>query len=218
MDRSLIMSAILFAGTPTMATDESYYGEVKFKDYDAFLIVFAWRFTENDRLLAEKVKSFNKPFFFVRTHIDVDISNERRKKGFNEKKSLIKIKQNCLKYKPKDSGISTQDVFLISNRHPKKWDFNRLTRAILNDLPPRKMECLTLSLLPLTKDVLTQKIEVLKGNYAFVYRIHFRLGYVRLIARYKTEIFLGGSFLWLSSTFVFIHSSDYVNNINSSSA
>jgi hypothetical protein len=135
--------------------------------YDTFLILAAFRFTENDLLLAEKVKSIGKSFFFVRTKIDVDVQNERRKKAFNEEEMLNDIRQDCLK-NLKGFGADDKVVFLISNHKPVKWDFDRLTQGILDVLPLRQKESLTLSLNLLTslsKDLLTRKVDILRGNY-----------------------------------------------------
>ena len=59
------------------------------------------------------------------------------------------------------------EVFLISNLYPAKWDFARLTQAILDVLPFRQRECLTLSLGVLTSlstDMLKRKAELLRGK------------------------------------------------------
>jgi hypothetical protein len=135
--------------------------------YDTFLILAAFRFTENDLLLAEKLKSIGKSFFFVRTKIDVDVQSERRKKAFNEDVTLEEIRGDCLEIL-KSFGANDKVVFLISNHKPVKWDFDRLTQAILDVLPLRQKESLTLSLNLLTslsKDLLKRKIDILRGNY-----------------------------------------------------
>jgi hypothetical protein len=54
-------------------------------------------------------------------------------------------------------GAGDEVVFLISNHYPAKWDFARLTQAILDVLSLRQKESLTLSLDLLTthsKDIL----------------------------------------------------------------
>ena len=135
------------------------------ENFDIFLVLAATRFTENDRLLADHLKSIKKPFFFIRTKIDIDRQNEKRSldEEFNEEVMLENIRMNCLIYL---EGLIHRDVdvFLISNHYPADWDFDRLTRAILNDLPVWKRECLTLSLGLKTKESLKQKIAVLRGK------------------------------------------------------
>jgi hypothetical protein len=154
-------------GTPSYPNIATYCEKTELKKYDTFLILTAKRFTEDDRLLAEEVKSLDKSFFFIRTHIDVNYDSERSKKAFNEETMLNEIRKDCLKNL---EGLlaGDEDVFLISNHHLAKWDFARLTQAILDVLPFRQRECLTLSLDLLTscsKDILKRKVEILRGNY-----------------------------------------------------
>jgi hypothetical protein len=97
----------------------------------------------------------------------VDVQSERRKKAFNEDVTLEEIRGNCLE-NLKSFGADDNVVFLISNHNGVKWDFDRLTKAILDGLPHRQKECLTLSLNLLTslsKDLLKRKVDTLRGNY-----------------------------------------------------
>jgi hypothetical protein len=131
---------------------------VELEKYDAFLILTMKRFTENDRLLVEKVKSLSKSFFFIRTHIDADYLSQKRKKAFDEQAMLRTIREDCLE-KLKGTETGHDAVFLISNLYPAKWDFARLTQAILDVLPYRPKECLTLSLLKRKRELLRGKCE-----------------------------------------------------------
>jgi hypothetical protein len=87
--------------------------------YETFLILTAGRFTENDLLLAQKVKSMKKSGFFVRTKIDQDVENESRKKAFNEESTLSVIRKDCLD-NLEDVGAYDEVLFLISNHDPDK--------------------------------------------------------------------------------------------------
>jgi iron uptake system EfeUOB component EfeO/EfeM len=117
--------------------------------------------------LAEQVKLLRKSFLFIRTNIDGDKLAEQRKKNFNEEQMLEKIRNNCCENL--EGLIDTnKDVFLISNHHQEKWDFPRLEQAIIDSLPFRQSECITLSLHQLTslsKNILEQKIKILRGSY-----------------------------------------------------
>ncbi|KAJ7387308.1 hypothetical protein OS493_004291 [Desmophyllum pertusum] len=56
---------------------------------------------------------------------------------------------------------------LISNHYPAKWEFARLTQAILDALPSFQRESLALSLSTLTSlstEVLQRKVQILKGS------------------------------------------------------
>ena len=60
-----------------------------------------------------------------------------RKKSFSEAAMLQKIRRNCIENLVNGAGnpISSEDeIFLIRNHHPDKWDFVRLTEVILDAL------------------------------------------------------------------------------------
>ena len=120
--------------------------------------------------MAREIKKQGKSFFFIRTKIDENYRAEKRKKSFNEGKMLHDIRIDCLKNLAEEryNPISGEDnIFLISNHYPRKWDFERLTRAILDALPRYQRESLTLSLNTLTclsREILKRKVDVLKGR------------------------------------------------------
>jgi hypothetical protein len=119
---------------------ETYCKNVELEKYDVFLILSGSRFTENDLLLAQKVKLLNKSVFFIRTHIDVDCKNEsQRKKSFYDQATVLQnIKDDCCK-SLEGSEFGHDAVFLISNLDPSRWDFDHLRQAIAQS------ECITLS-------------------------------------------------------------------------
>ena len=166
------------------------------KRYDTFLILTASRFTQNDLLLAERVREMKKSFFFVRTKIDVDINNEKRKRAFKEDVTLSDIRKSILE-NLKDLVANDKAVFLISNHKPHKWDFARLTEAILDGLPFRQKETLTLSLDLVTtqsKNILKRKADVLRGSYIvqltfFVILIFQRTGHILLYKKLQDIIY-----------------------------
>ena len=150
-------------GTPTFPDLEKYCEQVDFDRYHLFLIFTGSRFTENDLKLARKIKSIGKTFFFVRNKIDVDVNAEKRKRSFNEEALLQKIRADCSNNLG-DLLSDQQDIFLISNHFPDKWDFSRLTTAILKALPRCQRESLTLTLTRLSTNIVKQKVDILKGR------------------------------------------------------
>ena len=153
-------------GTPNYPDLETYCKEVELEKYHAFLIFTASRFTENDLNLAKKIRSIEKKFFLIRTKIDNDARSEMRKRSFNERAMLEKIRRDCAE-NLSDLVSNEQDIFLITNHDPSKWDFNRLTQAILCVLQTLQRESLTLSLgvfRSLSTEMLKKKVEVLKGR------------------------------------------------------
>ena len=59
-----------------------------------------------------------------------------------------------------------KDIFLISNQFPgnPKWDFKRLTSAILEALLRYQRESLTLTLTHLSANIVKQNVDILKGR------------------------------------------------------
>ena len=147
---------------------ETYLDKVQLDKYHTFLILANCRVTENDIVLANEIKRQGKSFFFIRTKIDLDVQAEKRKKSFSEAAVLQKIRRDCIKNLVDEAGkpiSSKDDIFLISNHHSGKWDFSRLTEAILDALPRYQREALVLSLIALTsfsKNILKRKVAVLK--------------------------------------------------------
>jgi len=154
-------------GTPNYPDLETYCQKVELEKYHAFLIFTASRFTENDLELARKIKSFDKKFFFIRTKIDENVRAEKRKRAFQEDAVLEKIRRDCLENLG-DLLTCEQDIFLISNHDLAKWDFARLTQAILDALPTYQQDSLMLSLGNVltrsSNDLFQRKVKVLEGR------------------------------------------------------
>lgn len=75
----------------------------------------------------------NRSFFFIHTKIDENVQAEKEKKPFSEDAVLQKIGIYCLVNL--DGLLGKEDIFLISNHYPTKWDFARLSQAIQETLP-----------------------------------------------------------------------------------
>ena len=151
-------------GTEEFSDLEKYRKEVDLDMYHLFLILTAGRFTVNDLKLARKIKSIGKNFFFVRTRIDVDVNSEKRKRSFDEEAVLQTLRADCSN-NLSELKIGQQDIFLISNHFPSKWDFEkRLKPAILEALPRYQRESLTLTIKGLSTNIVKQKVDILKGR------------------------------------------------------
>ena len=162
-------------GTPEYPDLETYCEKVQLEKYHTFLIFTATRFTKNNMELAKKVRSIDKNFFFIRTHIDETVRAERRKRSFDEDAMLTKIRRDCLESL---GGLlsNEQDVFLISNHKPENWEFTRLTAAILDVVKRCQREALTRNqresmILSLGKvvtrslnETFQRKVDVLRGR------------------------------------------------------
>jgi glycerol-3-phosphate O-acyltransferase len=104
-----------------------------------------------------------KSFFFVRTKIDNAIKAESRKKKFSEEKTLKIVKENCIE-NLENLNYGTEKIFLISSFHPAKWDFDRLKKAIVDQLPSKQKEVLAFAMRSHSSDMVNEKIEILRGT------------------------------------------------------
>ena len=156
-------------GTPNYPDMATYCEKVELEKFDAFLILTGGRFTADELKLAEKIKSINKNFFLIRTKIDASVDSERkRKRSFNEKAMLQKIRSDCAENLG-DLLSEMRDIFLISNYDRDKWDFARLLQAILDALPTYQRESMVLSLgNSVTTDIFQKKVQVLRGRIRYV--------------------------------------------------
>ena len=175
---------------PTMK-DYTKCKDIDIEKYDAFLIFSKDRFRNIDLLLAKKAKSMDKPFFFIHAHVSVDISNAKRDEGFDEEESDDKKsddkKSDDKKFDEKEFDEketlqtirgdlytnlkeilkSKDDIYLIDNYKKKKWDFDRLIKAISDVMSPRVKEAFILSLTNVTRGCLKRKATQLKGKLFF---------------------------------------------------
>lgn len=145
---------------------EKYLKEMKFQEYDFFLIISATRFKENDGQLAKAIEKMKKNFYFVRTKIDSDLWNQKRctPKTYDEEKLLESIRTTCVE-KLQEAKVASTRVFLVSSVEVAQFDFPRLESTLLKELPAHKrhifMQCIpsmTEAAIDRRKDVLRQKI------------------------------------------------------------
>lgn len=152
-------------GSPNYPNLSTFCEKLAIERYDTFLIICATRFRDEDLQLAQKVESMSKSFFFVRTKIDSDRYNEKKRlnERFNEERFLKTVKDDCAK-NLRAFNFSGEKIFLVSNHDPAKWDFDRLKKAIVDQLPSKQKESLTFSLCASSKEILSEKVKILKGT------------------------------------------------------
>ena len=155
-------------GTPDYPDLDTYCNKVQLEKYHTYLIFTTTRFKANDLKLAEKVRSIKKKFFLIRTKIDEDVRAEKRrnrKQKYDEEAMLARIRENCF-VSLGNLLTDDQDIFLISNHHPDKWDFVRLTQAILDALTRYQRESMTFALGKVitrsSDDIFQRKVTVLR--------------------------------------------------------
>ncbi|KAJ8247249.1 hypothetical protein COCON_G00234260 [Conger conger] len=149
-------------GTPNFKADE-YLEKVEFKRYDFFIIIISERFKVNNVLLATEIQRMKKRFYFVRSKIDNSIHAEKRKKDFDEDKTLSIIREDCMKGLL-ENGVASPTVFLISSLDLQLYDFPKLEETMEKELPKHKQRVLLLSLPNITLDINKKKKEALQAN------------------------------------------------------
>ncbi|KAM5132031.1 interferon-inducible GTPase 5-like [Mantella aurantiaca] len=149
-------------GSPNFKASD-YLQEVDFDRYDFFIIMSSERFRQNDMELAKQIKSMGKKFYFVRTKVDSDLnaSQIRRKKSYNEEKILNEIRDYCIECL-REGGIQDQKVFLLSCLDFNKYDFYQMQETLEQELPSHKRHVFMLSLPNISYPILEKKKKALK--------------------------------------------------------
>ncbi|XP_070699112.1 interferon-inducible GTPase 5-like [Pempheris klunzingeri] len=152
---------------PGMGTDkfpaDKYLEHVGFEKFDFFIIISASRFKENDTKLAQEIQKMGKKFYFVRSKIDNDLRAERRKKGFNEEKTLTEIRENCFEGLHGDSP----QVFLMSSFDLKLYDFSLLHETLEKQLPSHKRNALLFAMPNTSLEIINKKKEVFQAQIKY---------------------------------------------------
>ncbi|KAK9537926.1 hypothetical protein VZT92_005500 [Zoarces viviparus] len=146
-------------GTTKFPADK-YLKLVGFEKFDFFIIISATRFRENDTKLAEEIQRMGKKFYFVRSKIDDEVRNEKRrqKSAFNEEQTLNKIRENSIQ------GVKSQQVFLVSSVELHLYDFHLLGETLTKDLPAHKRHALLLVVPNVSLEIINQKKEALQSD------------------------------------------------------
>ena len=149
----------------------TYLKDIKFQQYDFYLILTATRFMELDIWLAQEVQKSGKKCFFVRTKIDIDVNNTKmtHPKTFHFDATIDEIRAYCkeqvMNIVEQTHELSLKDlpIFLISNAilHSQDFDFPKLKEKIIEDFPSLKQEAI-LFVLSGTQKILEHKKKMLE--------------------------------------------------------
>ncbi|KAJ3595774.1 hypothetical protein NHX12_005077 [Muraenolepis orangiensis] len=153
-------------GTKQFPADH-YHKLVKFEKFDFYIIVSSDRFRENDVKLAQRIVEMGKTFYFVRAKIDSNLHSEQKsQKNHDEEKTLQEIRENCIQGL-KEQGVTTPQVFLVSNFELHLYDFPTLQETMERDLPSHKRDVLILALPNICSSNIKNKKEVLRSQIKF---------------------------------------------------
>jgi immunity-related GTPase family M protein len=145
-------------GTPSCPNLNIFCQKVHLETYNVFFILTATRFTEHEYELARKVKFMGKRFFLIWTKIDQDELSERRHN--QDLNAMVEKIRAHLYENVKNLGIREEEIFVISNHYPDKWDFERLVQATTTLPVSQRIQLVTI----LSKDILAEKIKKLRGT------------------------------------------------------
>ncbi|XP_051960618.1 interferon-inducible GTPase 5-like [Xyrauchen texanus] len=149
-------------GTPKFKAHE-YLEHVQFERYDFFIIIASDRFRKYHTDLVKEIKRTKKNFYFIRSKIDSSIDAAKRRKNFNEKKTLDNIREDCVNGL-REIGVEDPVVFLISGWYFNKYDFNSLHERIKSDLPQHKRHVLMLTLPNIITEIIERKKKSLEKD------------------------------------------------------
>uniref|UniRef100_A0A3Q2P5D1 IRG-type G domain-containing protein n=1 Tax=Fundulus heteroclitus TaxID=8078 RepID=A0A3Q2P5D1_FUNHE len=126
----------------TMWPADEYVERVELKKFDFFIIISANRFRENDVKLAKEIQKMGKKFYFVRSKINHNLSDEKRsQRDFTEERTLAAIIEDCFKGLQK-VGTESPQVFLLSSPDLSQHGLNQLKRTFERELPELKRKAL----------------------------------------------------------------------------
>ncbi|OBS59054.1 hypothetical protein A6R68_09821, partial [Neotoma lepida] len=137
---------------------KDYLEEVKFQEYDFFIIVSATRFTKLQLDLAKAIRFMGKNYYFVRTKVDTDLENEKkcRPRTFDREKTLQQIRSYCVNTFSQNN-MDVPQIFLISNNDLSDYEFSILMDTLIEDLPAQKRHNFVLSLPNITEAAIDRK-------------------------------------------------------------
>ncbi|XP_051960264.1 interferon-inducible GTPase 5-like [Xyrauchen texanus] len=146
---------------------QEYLKHVQFERYDFFIIIASDRFRKCHADLAKEIKRMKKNFYFVRSKIDSSIVGAKRRKNFDEKKTLDIIREDCVNGL-REIGVEDPVVFLISSWHLNNYDFNSLQERMATELPQHKRHVLTLPVLNIAMEIIERKKKSLEKDISRV--------------------------------------------------
>jgi len=158
-----------FWDLPGVGTDrfpkETYLSDIDVDRYDFFLLITASRFTENDTWLGKEFDKRSKHYFFVRTKVGVDISNNKKAhpKTHNEDAVVREIRESTEEHLTANECPDVP-VFLIDSYKLQKFEFDQLEHRLIEEFPNLKRSALVLSLQATGKEMIQLKVAELRSR------------------------------------------------------
>jgi len=140
-----------FWDLPGVGTDrfprQTYLRDIDVDRFDSFLLITSTRFTENDTWLGKELCSRNKKYFFIRTKVGHDVSdNKKAHPRTHSEEAIVKEIRESTKKQLTENGCANVSVFLIDSHEVKEFDFERLEHHLVEEFTNIKHAVLALSL------------------------------------------------------------------------
>jgi len=160
-----------FWDLPGVGTDrfprQTYLSDIGVDRFDFFLLITSERFTQDDTWLGGEFTKRKKKYFFVRTKVGVDISNNKkahRNIGLHKEDDVVRVIRESTQKHLKENGCEDVPVFLIDSYKLKKFDFDLLERRLVDDFPKLKKSALVLSLQATSREMISLKVAELRSR------------------------------------------------------
>jgi len=152
-----------FWDLPGVGTNEfpkvTYLSTIHIDRYDVFLLITATRFTENDTWLGNEFRIRNKKYFFVRTKMGIDVSNNKKThpRTHNENEVISRIRASTEQHL-RENGCEVERVFLIDSLKTSKFEFNQLEHYLVEEFPNLKRTALIMSLHDASREMIQLEV------------------------------------------------------------
>jgi predicted GTPase/uncharacterized protein (DUF697 family) len=154
-------------GTPKNP-QSSYKKRMNLGSYDFFIITISSRFTENAFWLAKTLNKIKKPYFFVRSKLDLEITMKKKHYPGTLDHHVIDELRSDIRKQTEQLSISPE-IYVISGEieHSDRWDFPLLKKRIIEILPDVKKNTMIVSLGSFAEDIIDTKYQVLKRRIVY---------------------------------------------------
>jgi len=158
-----------FWDLPGVGTDrfprQTYLSDIQVDRFDFFLLITSERFTQDDTWLGGEFTKRKKKYFFVRTKVGADISNnEQAHPKTHKEDDVVRDIRESTQEHLKENGCENVPLFLIDSYKVNKFDFDLLERRLIEDFPEMKKAALVLSLQATSKKMIDSKVAVLRSR------------------------------------------------------
>ncbi|XP_048190124.1 immunity-related GTPase family M protein 1-like isoform X2 [Perognathus longimembris pacificus] len=141
----------------TSQSMESYVEEMRFSQYDFFIIIASEQFSTNHSKLAQTIQRMGKKFYVVWTKLDRDLSTS----VLPEARLLQTIRENIQENLQKE-GVQEAPIFLVCNFAPSSHDFPKLRDTLKKELPALRLSGPLEALVQLCEKVIGEEEAVLQ--------------------------------------------------------